>query len=79
MTLPGSAKQQKLSTWPFTTASSPQMPRHSQMIFFRPSAACVTRLAVDHAGPKQGQTIAALPNFNVKETDNLTRSAEEPP
>ena len=40
MTLPGSAKQQKLSTWPLTTASSPQMPRHSQMIFFRPSAAC---------------------------------------
>jgi hypothetical protein len=40
MTLPGSAKQQKLSTWPFTTASSPQMPRQNQMTFFRPRYSC---------------------------------------
>lgn len=40
MTLPGSAKQQKLSTWPLTTASSPQMPRQNQITFFRPRYSC---------------------------------------
>ena len=35
-TTPGRTKVAMLSTWPFTTLSSPHMPRHSQIIFSRP-------------------------------------------
>ena len=35
-TTPGRTKQQKLSTWPFTTPSSPMIPRQNQMIFSSP-------------------------------------------
>ena len=35
-TTPGRTKQQKLSTWPLTTPSSPMIPRQNQMIFSSP-------------------------------------------
>ena len=35
-TTPGLTKQARLSTWPLVMASSPAMPFHSQMIFFKP-------------------------------------------